>query len=38
MVKLVRLTEGDLHKIVDETVSILMETDFRQVNNLNDYI
>ena len=38
MKKSVRLTEGDLRKIVDETVNILMEAEFRQVNNLNDYI
>lgn len=38
MKKSVRLTEGDLRKIVDETVNILMESEFRQVNNLNDYI
>ena len=38
MKKSVRLTEGDLRKIVDETVNILMESEFRQVNTLNDYI
>lgn len=38
MKKSVRLTEGDLRKIVNETVNNIMETEFRQVNNLNDYI
>ena len=38
MKKLVRLTESDLHRIVKESVNMILETEFKQVDNLNDYI
>ena len=38
MKKRIRLTEGDLHRIVRESVNRILEADFRQVDNLNDYI
>lgn len=36
--KLIRLTESDLHRIVKESVNMILETEFKQVDNLNDYI
>lgn len=37
--KIVRLTESQLHDIINKTVShILCETDFKQVNDIQDYI
>ena len=38
MKRKVRLTESDLYGIVRESVKMLLETEFKQVDNLNDYV
>lgn len=38
MKRRVRLTEQDLHRIVKDSVNMILETEFKQVDNLNDYI
>ncbi len=38
MKKLIRLTENDLHGIVKESINRILETEFKQVDNLNDYV
>ena len=34
----IRLTESDLHRIVKDSVTMILESEFKQVDNLNDYI